>query len=127
LILTEMEHGNSFEAAVGKAQDLGIAETDPSFDVDGWDATVKVSALATVLTLAHLGSRRRCGPALAAVASAGVDYPLKPNDIAREGIRGLGMEQVQSARTTLAPAIAAVAPSPAVRWAGSAGVGPPIS
>jgi homoserine dehydrogenase len=78
LILTEMERGNSFEAAVKKAQDLGIAETDPSFDVDGWDATVKVSALATVLTLA---------PAIAAVASAGVDYPLRPNDIAREGIR----------------------------------------
>lgn len=75
LILTEMERGNSFEAAVKKAQDLGIAETDPSFDVDGWDATVKVSALATVL----------------------MDYPLKPNDIAREGIRGLTMEQVQSA------------------------------
>jgi homoserine dehydrogenase len=64
-----------FEAAVKKAQDLGIAETDPSFDVDGWDATVKVSALATVL----------------------MDYPLRPNDIAREGIRGLSMEQVQSA------------------------------
>ncbi len=75
LILTEMEQGNSFEAAVKKAQDLGIAETDPSFDVDGWDATVKVSALATVL----------------------MDYPLKPNDVVREGIRGLGMEQVQSA------------------------------
>jgi len=47
-----------FEAAVKKAQDRtqlgcgGIAETDPSFDVDGWDATVEVSALATVLTLA---------------------------------------------------------------------------
>ena len=76
LILTEMENGTNYEAAVRKAQDLGIAETDPSFDVDGWDATVKVSALATVL----------------------MDYPLKPNDIAREGIRGLGMEQVQSAK-----------------------------
>ena len=31
-------------------------------------------------------------------ASAGVDYPLRPNDIAREGIRGLTMEQVQSAK-----------------------------
>jgi len=76
LILTEMECDSSFEAAVGKAQDLGIAETDPSFDVDGWDATVKVSALATVL----------------------MDYPLKPADIAREGIRGLTTEQVQSAK-----------------------------
>ncbi len=76
LVLTEMECGSSFEQAVGKAQDLGIAETDPSFDVDGWDATVKVSALATVL----------------------MDYPLKPQDIAREGIRGLTTEQVQSAK-----------------------------
>ena len=49
MILTEIENGNSFEEAVKKAQDLGIAETDPSFDVDGWDAAVKVSALATVL------------------------------------------------------------------------------
>jgi homoserine dehydrogenase len=77
LILTEMEHGNNFDAAVKKAQDLGIAETDPSFDVAGWDATVKVSALATVLMDAAA--------------------PLKPYDIAREGIRGLGMEQVQLA------------------------------
>jgi homoserine dehydrogenase len=76
LILTEMEHGNNFKAAVKKAQDLGIAESDPSFDVDGWDAAVKVSALATVL----------------------MNYPLKPNDIEREGIRGLTMEQVQSAK-----------------------------
>jgi homoserine dehydrogenase len=76
LILTEMEHGSNFEAAVKKAQALGIAETDPSFDVDGWDATVKVCALATVL----------------------MDYPLRPEDVQREGIRGLSMEQVQSAR-----------------------------
>jgi homoserine dehydrogenase len=78
LILTEMERGNNFNAAVKKAQDLGIAETDPSFDVDGWDAAVKVSALATVLM----------------DGSA----PLKPNDIAREGIRGLTMEAVQGAK-----------------------------
>ena len=65
-----------FEAAVGKAKDrtqLGcgsIAVTDPSFDVDGWDATVKVSALATALTLA---------PALAAVApSPAVPPPRVP-------------------------------------------------
>ena len=27
-----------------------------------------------------------------------MDYPLNPNDIAREGIRGISMEMVQSAR-----------------------------
>ena len=76
LIITEMENGLSFDQAVKKAQDLGIAETDPSFDVDGWDATVKVSALATVL----------------------MGAPLKPQDIQREGIRGLTPEKVQAAR-----------------------------
>jgi len=76
LMITEMEHGATFDQAVKKAQDLGIAETDPSFDVDGWDATVKVSALATVL----------------------MDYPLKPDAIAREGIRGLAPETLAAAR-----------------------------
>jgi homoserine dehydrogenase len=76
LMLSEMEHGATFDQAVKKAQDLGIAETDPSFDVDGWDATVKVSALATVL----------------------MDYPLKPASIAREGIRTLTPEQLATAR-----------------------------
>jgi len=76
LMLSEMEQGASFEQAVKKAQDLGVAETDPSFDVDGWDATVKVSALATVL----------------------MDYPLKPADIAREGIRVQSAERLKAAR-----------------------------
>jgi homoserine dehydrogenase len=76
LMLTEMENGASFDQAVKKAQDLGIAETDPSFDVDGWDATVKVSALATVL----------------------MDHPLKPADVAREGIRGLTPDRLRAAR-----------------------------
>ena len=75
-MLTEMEHGASFDQAVKKAQDLGIAETDPSFDVDGWDAAVKVSALATVL----------------------MDQALKPADIQREGIRGLSSELLTTAR-----------------------------
>jgi homoserine dehydrogenase len=77
-MLTEMEQGATFDQAVKKAQALGIAETDPSFDVDGWDAAVKVSALATVLM----------------DGSA----PLKPAAIAREGIRGLTAEQLSAAR-----------------------------
>lgn len=76
LIITEMEGGLTFEQAVRKAQDLGIAETDPSADVDGWDAAVKVSALATVL----------------------MDVPLRPQAVAREGIRALTPQAVQSAR-----------------------------
>jgi homoserine dehydrogenase len=76
LILSEMENGNSFDAAVQKAQALGIAETDPSADVDGWDAAVKVHALATVL----MGAQ------------------LRIEDIARESIRGISPERVLAAR-----------------------------
>ena len=49
LILSRMESGESYADAVDYAQSIGIAETDPSGDVDGWDAAIKVCALATVL------------------------------------------------------------------------------
>lgn len=81
LILTEMEHGLSYAAAVKKAQDLGIAETDPSFDVDGWDAAVKVAAIATVL----------------------MDVPVKPADVKPVGITALTQEQIQAARAAGRP------------------------
>jgi homoserine dehydrogenase len=49
LILTRMETGESLEKAVAYAQSIGVAETDPNGDIDGWDAAVKVAALVTVL------------------------------------------------------------------------------
>lgn len=81
LIITEMENGLTFDAAVKKAQDLGIAETDPSADVDGWDAAVKVSALATVL----------------------MGVPVKPQDVKPQGIRSLTPESVSAARAAGLP------------------------
>jgi homoserine dehydrogenase len=80
-ILSEMEAGRSFDEAVRQAQAIGIAETDPGADVDGWDAAVKVSALATVL----------------------MGVPLKPDEIEREGIRGLTGEAVRAARAAGTP------------------------
>jgi len=76
LILTRMEAGESFDQAVAYAQSIGIAETDPSGDVDGWDAAVKVAALATVL----------------------MDAPLKPQEIDRTGIRGITPAEIARAR-----------------------------
>lgn len=49
LILTRMENGESYAEAVAYAQSIGIAETDPSGDVKGWDAAIKISALITVM------------------------------------------------------------------------------
>jgi homoserine dehydrogenase len=76
LILTRMESGQSFEEAVRYAQEIGIAETDPSGDVDGWDAAIKIAALATVL----------------------MNKPLRPADVDRTGIRAITSEMVQAAR-----------------------------
>lgn len=76
LILTQMEEGMTFSQAVAHAQQMGIAETDPSGDIDGWDAAIKVAALVTVL----------------------MDRPMLPQQVEREGIGGLSEQQVLAAR-----------------------------
>ena len=48
-VLTEMEStGEDFEVVLKRAQDLGYAEADPTFDVDGIDAAHKLSLLAAM-------------------------------------------------------------------------------
>lgn len=48
-ILSALEDGDEFAPALARMQQLGIAEADPSLDVDGWDAAAKTAALANVL------------------------------------------------------------------------------
>jgi homoserine dehydrogenase len=48
-ILSELERGKDFDAALAEMQARGIAEADPSFDVDGWDAAAKTAALVNAL------------------------------------------------------------------------------
>jgi homoserine dehydrogenase len=81
VILSEMENGLTLDAALKKAQDLGIAETDATHDIDGWDASVKTAALITVL----MGSNEN-------------DPPIRLEEIDREGIRDLTPEGVRNAR-----------------------------
>ena len=76
VILSEMEQGLTFDEALKKAQELGIAETDATHDIEGWDAAVKTAALVTVL----------------------MDVPVKIEDIAREGIRDLTPQALRNAR-----------------------------
>ena len=67
-VLTQMEAtGEPFDAVVKRAQDLGYAEADPSFDLDGVDAAHKLTLLVAM--------------------AFGADLTYK--DIATEGIRGL--------------------------------------
>jgi homoserine dehydrogenase len=45
-ILSEMAAGQTFDEALAEAQRRGIAETDPSLDVEGWDTANKLVILA---------------------------------------------------------------------------------
>jgi homoserine dehydrogenase len=48
-LLTAQEAGRTFDDALGEAQRLGIAESDPSADVAGLDAAAKLTILANVV------------------------------------------------------------------------------
>jgi len=45
-VLSQMAKGEKLADAVKKAQELGFAETDPSHDLEGWDAACKLAVLA---------------------------------------------------------------------------------
>lgn len=48
-ILTEMKENNlAFEVALKQAQELGFAEADPTFDIEGIDAAHKITILASI-------------------------------------------------------------------------------
>jgi homoserine dehydrogenase len=76
VVLTEVEKGLSFDEAIRRAQALGIAETDPANDLDGWDAAVKVVALSIVL----------------------MGIPMKLERVQRTGILELSEEKIRSVR-----------------------------
>lgn len=48
-ILTKMDEGMSYADALAEAISLGYAEADPSGDVEGWDAAVKIAILAKII------------------------------------------------------------------------------
>ena len=76
VILSQMEQGLTFDEALKKAQEIGVAETDATHDIDGWDAAVKTAALINVL----------------------IDVPIRVDQIAREGIRDLTPQAVRTAK-----------------------------
>jgi homoserine dehydrogenase len=48
-ILSELERGHEFAAALADMQARGIAEADPTLDIEGWDAAAKTAALVNAL------------------------------------------------------------------------------
>lgn len=48
-ILRSMEQGGSYAEALKEAQERGLAETDPTLDVEGWDAANKLTIVANAV------------------------------------------------------------------------------
>ncbi len=44
-IIGQLDAGESFAAALGRAQDLGYAEADPTFDIEGFDTAHKLAIM----------------------------------------------------------------------------------
>lgn len=74
-LLSRVEAGATFAAALEEARALGIVEADANHDLDGWDAAVKGCALANAL----MGAR------------------VSPAEVRRRGIRGLSTAAVRRA------------------------------
>ena len=75
-ILTQMDAGQPYAQALAEAQRLGYAETDPTGDVEGFDAAGKAVILANML----------------------MGGSLRPADVQRTGITGLTTADVEAAR-----------------------------
>ena len=75
-ILSGLEAGARFDALLREMQARGIAEADPSLDLEGWDAAAKTAALANVL----------------------LDARITPYQVAREGISAATARRALEAR-----------------------------
>jgi homoserine dehydrogenase len=54
IVVEALRDGMSMEEGIEAARRLGVAETDPSYDLDGWDSAAKTAALANVLMDARI-------------------------------------------------------------------------
>lgn len=112
VILSAMDEGRGYAEALAEAQRQGIAEADPALDVDGWDAAVKLCALANVMmdagispptvdrtgvrgvTAADMAAARDGGETIRLIASAERDLTgavratVSPQRVARDGVYG---------------------------------------
>jgi homoserine dehydrogenase len=74
-VLSHMERGVSLDEAVAEMQARGIAEADPSHDLEGWDAAAKTAALVNAL----------------------MGGAITPHDVTRSGIRDISRREVNDA------------------------------
>ena len=92
VVLEAMEQGAALPEAILKARALGVAEAEPTADLEGWDAAVKIAALANVLMGADLApedvERDVVGEATAERARRAVESGLRLKAVCRAGRSG---------------------------------------
>jgi len=91
VILAAMARGLTLGQGIAEAQQMGLTEADPWFDIDGWDSACKAAALANVLMDA------RTNPS--AVDRKGISQ-LTPDKLADAAARGKRVVLVSRARRT---------------------------
>ena len=102
-VLTQMEEqGEPYAACLKRAQDLGYAEADPTFDVDGTDSAHKLVILIGLAFGARVG--------LGDFPVAGIER-VTPTDIEVAARLGLRIKLLARARRTPAGIVAAVEPT----------------
>ena len=74
-ILSAMASGRDYAGVLADAQEQGYAETDPTADVEGYDAVAKTMILAALV----------------------FNHPLRVEEVERQGITAITREQVQTA------------------------------
>ena len=72
LVLSMIEQGHTLDESIREAQRLGVAEADPWYDLDGWDAAMKTTILANTL----------------------LEGRITPQMVARAGIRDLALDDI---------------------------------
>jgi homoserine dehydrogenase len=78
LLLSRMLAGAPYPEALAEAQGAGVAEPDPTLDVEGWDAASKLVIL----------------------ANAALGVPARLSQVTVEGMRGVGPELLARARAS---------------------------
>jgi len=73
-VLDLLAEGTTWNEALARARKSGHLEADPSWDVDGWDATAKLVIL----------------------ANAVLDHPARLEDVPREGITAITPESIRA-------------------------------
>jgi len=74
-LLEELAKGVPYDEAMEEGRRRGFVETDPSMDVEGWDAAAKLTALMNVL----------------------MDAGITPDKIIRKGIDGISADEIAEA------------------------------